>query len=122
MKTRNLTQSRTRNDPINNRIHGFSFRDFEDEDGVQDVISPYSLYQFLISNTPRTQKHFKKVKKSKDSQIFVSRQFDFTRKSKGKFPSQRKLGFIEELGVTVGSNGPSRSTVQITRQLTNRRD
>ena len=54
MKTRSLTQSRARNDPINCRIHGFSFRDFEDEDGVQDVISPYSLVQILISNTPRT--------------------------------------------------------------------
>ena len=63
----NLTQSRARNDPINRRIHSYSFRDFEDEDGVQDVISPYSLDQILISNTPRTQKRVKKLKKSKDS-------------------------------------------------------
>ena len=83
MKTRNLTQSRARNDTINGRIHDFSFRDFEDEDGIQDMISPYALDQFLISNTPRTQKRVKKVKKSKDSQIVVSTQFDFTRKSKG---------------------------------------
>ena len=47
------------------------------------MISPYSLDQFLISNTPQTRKRVKKVKKSKDSQIGVSRQFDFTRKSKG---------------------------------------
>ena len=73
MKTRNLTQSRALNDPINRRIHGFSFRNFEDEDGIQDVISPCSLDQFLISNTHRTQKRVKKVKKSKDSQIVVSR-------------------------------------------------
>ena len=66
MKTRNLTQSRAQNDPINCRIHGYPFRDFEDEDGIQDVISPYSLDQFLISNTPRTQKQVKKLKKSKD--------------------------------------------------------
>ena len=31
MKTLNLTQSRTRNDPINRRIQGFSFRDFEND-------------------------------------------------------------------------------------------
>ena len=31
MKTHNLTQSRTHNDPINRRIQGFSFRDFENE-------------------------------------------------------------------------------------------
>ena len=56
MKTHNLTQSRGRNDPINRRIHGYSFRDFEDEDDVLDVISPYSFNQILISNTPLTRK------------------------------------------------------------------
>ena len=76
MKTRNLTQSRARIDPINLRIHNYSFRDFEDKNDVQDVISPYSLDQILISNTPQTQKLVKKLKKSKDSQIVVSRQFD----------------------------------------------
>ena len=34
MKTHNLTQSHARNDPINRWIHDYSFRDFEDEDGV----------------------------------------------------------------------------------------
>ena len=67
MKTRNLTQSRTRNDPINSQMPGYSFHDFEDEDGVQDVISPYSLDEFLISNTPRMQKHVKKGKISNDA-------------------------------------------------------
>ena len=60
MKTRNLTQSHAQNDPINRRIHGFSFCDFKDEDVIQDVISPYSLDQFLISNTPRMRKRVKK--------------------------------------------------------------
>ena len=83
MKTRNLTQSRAWNDPINRRIHGYSFRYFEDEDGVQDVYSLYSLDQILISNAPQMQKRVKKAKKLKDSRIVVSRQFDFTRKSKG---------------------------------------
>ena len=76
MKTRNLTQSRAPNDPINRRIHRYSFRDFEDEDGIQDVISPYSFDQILISNTPRTPKRVKKLRKSKDSWILVSRQLD----------------------------------------------
>ena len=89
---------------------------------IQDVISPYSLDQFLLSNTPQMRKHVKKVKKSKESRIVVSRQFDFTQKSKGTFPLRRTIGFIEELGVTVGSNGPSRSTVQMTRRLVNRCD
>ena len=103
MKTRNLTQCRARNDPINHQIHGFSFRDFEDEDGIQDVISPYSLDEFLISNAPWTRKHVKKAKMSNESRIVVSRQFDFIRKSKGKFPLRRTFDCIEELGATVGS-------------------
>ena len=98
MKTHNLTQSHARNDPINRRIHGFSFRDFKDEDGIQDVISPYSIDQYLISNTLRTRKRVKKVKKSKDYQIVVSRQFDFIQKSKGSYSSRRTFGFIEAIG------------------------
>ena len=91
MTTRNLTQSSVRNDPINSRMHGFSFRDFEDEDGVQDVISPYPLDQFSISNTPRMWKHVKKGKQLIGSQIVVSRQFDFTRKSKGEFSFEEQF-------------------------------
>ena len=45
MKTRNLTQSSLRNDPINRRMHGFSLHIFEDEVEVQDVITPQSLDQ-----------------------------------------------------------------------------
>ena len=73
MKTRNLAQSRARNDPINRHIHGYSFCYFEDEDGAQDMISPYSLHQILNSYTPRMRKRVKKLKKSKDSQIVLSR-------------------------------------------------
>ena len=51
MKTRNLTQISLRNAPINRQMHGFSFRVFEDEIEVQDVISPSSLNQTLISSS-----------------------------------------------------------------------
>ena len=91
MKTHNLTQSSPQNDQINHRMHDFSFRDFEDEDGIQDVISPYPLDQFLISNTPRMWKRVKKGKKWIDSQIVVSRQFDFTQKSKDVFPFEEQF-------------------------------
>ena len=60
MKTRNLTQSSLQNDPINRRMHGFSFRIFEDEVEVQDVISPRSLDQILISNAPWKRKCIRK--------------------------------------------------------------
>ena len=50
MKSRNLTQSSLRNDPINRRMQGFSFWIDEDESGVQDVISSFSFDQSLISS------------------------------------------------------------------------
>ena len=50
MKSRNLTQSSLRNDPINRRMQGFLFQIFEDESGVQDVISSFSFNQSLISS------------------------------------------------------------------------
>ena len=83
MKTRNLTQISLQNDPINRRIHGFSFCDFEDEDDVEDMISPLSFDQFLISNAPQTRKCVKNANESYDSLIVVSEQFAFTQKSKG---------------------------------------
>ena len=85
MNIYNLTQSHTQNDPINHWIHGFLFCDFKDEDGVQNVISPYSLDQFLISNTPQTRKRVKKVNKLKDSQNVVSRQFNLLKNSRVNF-------------------------------------
>ena len=67
MKTRNLTQSSLLNDSINLRMHGFSFRIFEDEDGVEDVISPHSFNQISISNAPWTRKRVKNTNKSMDA-------------------------------------------------------
>ena len=64
MKTRNQTQSSLRNDPINFHMHGFSFRIFEDKMEVQDVISPKSLNQTLISSIPWMRKCIKNTKKS----------------------------------------------------------
>ena len=72
---------------------------------IQDVSSPYSLDQFLISSTPQTRKCVKKAKKSNDSRIVMSRQFDFTRKSKGKFLSRRTYSFIEYFGRNRRING-----------------
>ena len=117
MKTHNLTQISLWNDPINRRIYGFSFRNFEDEDGIQDMIFPYPLDRFSISSTPWTRKRVKKGKKSIDSRIVVSRQFDFTQKSKGKFRFTKNIEFIEKRVVSVGSNSPSQSTAEITCRL-----
>ena len=64
MKTRNLTQISLRNDPINLRMHGFSFRIFEDEIEVQDVISLKSLDQTLISSIPWMRKCINNTRKS----------------------------------------------------------
>ena len=59
MKSRNLTQSSLRNDPINRRMQGFSFRIFEDESGVQDVISSFSFNKSLISSIQLKRKRVK---------------------------------------------------------------
>ena len=107
MKTRNLTQSTPWNDPINYRMHGYSFHDLEDEDGVQDVISPHSFYQFWISNAPQMRKCVKKRNKLMDAWIVVFKQFDFTRKSKCSFRSRRTILFKEESGVTVDKSSLS---------------
>ena len=71
---------------------------FEDEDDIQDVISLYSLDQFLISNTPRTRKHVKKRKKLNDALIVVSRQFDGSRKSKSEFPFAKNIWIYRRIG------------------------
>ena len=71
MKTRNLTQSSLRNDPINRRMHGFSFRIFEDEIEVQDVISPKSLDQTLISSIPWMRKYIKNIRNQMALEIGV---------------------------------------------------
>ena len=73
--------------------------------GIQDVISPYSLDQFVISNVPRTWKHVKKAKKSNDCRIVVSRQFDFTRKSKGNVSVAKNIEFIQERSRNRQING-----------------
>ena len=94
-------------------MHVFSFRDFEDEVGLQDVISLYFLDQFSILITPRMQKCVKKGKKSIYALILESRYFDLSRKSKGEYPSQRTIDSIAKLGVTVGSTVESRSMAEM---------
>ena len=76
MQSCNLTQSSLRNDPINRRMHGFSFRIFKDKDGVQDVISPHSFNQISISDAPQTWKRVKKKSKLMDAWILVSKKLD----------------------------------------------
>ena len=63
MKKCNLTQISLRNDTINRRMHDFSFRVFEDEIDVQDVIFPLSFNQTLISNGLWMQKCIKNTRK-----------------------------------------------------------
>ena len=62
MKTRNLTQNSLQNDPINRRMHGFSFRVFKNEIEVQDVISSKFLDQTLISSIPWMRKCIKNTR------------------------------------------------------------
>ena len=117
MKTRNLTQSSLWNDPINRRMHGFSFRVFEDKIEVQDVISPWSLDEILISSTPWTQKWVKNAKKSNDTLIVVSRQFDYLKNSRGVFSVEEQFNLKGNWGVIVDLTDSSRWTVAMRRLL-----
>ena len=101
MKTRNLTQSILRNDPINLWMHGFSFRIFEDEIEVQDVISPLSLDQILISSIPWTHKRVKNMKKSNWHLNWYLDSSNFSKFQGRSFPSRRTSYLKEKLGVTV---------------------
>ena len=101
-------------------MHGFSFHVFEDKDGVQDVISPRSLDQISISNTPRMRKCIKKRFKPMDAWIGVSKQFDFTQKSKGILVHEEQFNLKRKRGVNVRSTVASRSTVTMERLLANR--
>ena len=101
-------------------MHGFSFRVFEDEVEVQDVISPRSLDQILISNAPRMRKCIKKRFKPMDAWIVVSKQFNFTQKSKGVFVHEEQFYLKRKRGITVRSTVDSRSMVTMERLLVNR--
>ena len=117
MKTRNLTQSSLRNDPINRRMHGFSFCIFKDKIEVQDVLSPRSLDQIPISSTPWTQKRVKNARKLIGSRIVVSRQFDYLENSRAVFPFEEHSNLKRNLGVIVDITDISRSMVVMKRLL-----
>ena len=101
MKTDNLTQISLRNDPIHRPMHGFSFRVFEDEIEVQDLISPLSLDQNLISSIPWMQKCIKNTRNQLAHEMGVST-VRISRNFKGPFFRREELVFKEViLGVTV---------------------
>ena len=82
---------KTRNDPINHRMHGFSFHIFKDKIEVQDVISPQSLDQILISSTPWTQKRVKNARKLIGARIVVSKQLDYLKTSRALFSVEEQV-------------------------------
>ena len=76
MKARNITQSRLEMIQLIAGFMAFHSTISKTKICVRDVISLDSFDQILISCTLRTQKWVRKLKKSKDSQIVLSRQFD----------------------------------------------
>ena len=66
MKTHNLTQSRARNDPINRRMHGYSFRDFEDKNWhlrCDFSLLPRSISDFKCSSDAEMCHEGKEIKR-----------------------------------------------------------
>ena len=72
-------------------------------------------------------KRVKKGKKFIDSQIVVSRQFDFTRKSKGKFRFTkntliyRRIGRNRQINGRIAINGPDKGPVDESSRLSRER-
>ena len=98
-------------------MHGFSFRVFEDKIEVQDVISPRSLDQISISSTPWTRKRVKNARKSNDTRIVVSRQFNYIENSRAVFYVEEQFNLKGNLGLTIDLMDSSRSTVAMKRML-----
>ena len=75
MKSRNLTQSSLRNDAINRRMQGYSFRIFENEDEVPDVISSSSFNQSLILSIQLKRKRVKNTleQTARDLEFYTER-------------------------------------------------
>ena len=119
MKTHNLTQISLQNDPINRRMHGFSFCIFVDKIEVQDMISPLSLSldQIPISSAPRMRKSIKNAMKSNGTRIGVWI-IRISRRFKGAFFRREEHVFKEVIsGATVWQRGVTWWTVAITRLL-----
>ena len=64
-------------------------------------------------------KRVKKLKKSKDSQIVVSRKFYLLKNPRVVLRREEHSNLYMILGVTVGCNGSSQSTAEMTRCLVN---
>ena len=120
MKTNNLTQISLWNDPINRRMQGFSFRIFEDESGVQDLISSNSFDQTMNLNIQWKRKWVASTLKE-----MVHEMVEYTRriwrKSTGKFFRGEELYLKRRKWIlAVGWSNWSWSTVVIARPLVNR--
>ena len=79
-------------------MHGFSFRIFEDEIEVQDVISPRSLDQNLILSTPWRRKRVKNMKKSNGTRIGCLDSSNLSKIQGRIFPSRRTSYLKEKFG------------------------
>ena len=130
IKTRNLTRSHARNDPINHWIQGFSLRDFRNEVRRSRLISSDSFHPILIFNLPLTRKWaeeerssaFKidffwffppnldlpltrkwvqKRKNLRDSRTVVSRQFELLKNPRMVFRREEHFNLWAKLGITV---------------------
>ena len=101
-------------------MHGFSFHIFDDEIEVQDVISPFSLDQILISSIPWMRKCIKNTRSQMAYEMGVWT-VRISQNFKGPFFRCEEQLFKDRiLGVTVDLTNASRSMVAMRRPLVNR--
>ena len=79
-------------------MHGFSFRIFEYEIEVQDVISPRCLNQSLITSILWMRKQVKNMKKSNGTRIWCLGSSNFSKIQGPSFPFAKNNAFIREIG------------------------
>ena len=113
---RNLTQSSLRNHPINRRMQGFSFRIFEDEDGVQDVNFSFSFNQILILSIHWKRKWVKNAleQTARDLELYTRSNLDLIANRSSRREEQFKKN---EMIFGPSDQASSRWTVAILRLL-----
>ena len=117
MKTRNLIQISLRNDPINRRMHGFSFWVFEEKScssRCDFFFLSRSNFDFKHSMDAEMHQEHKETNGTWNDGLNKS---NFSNFQGRHFPSRRTVFKERFLGVTVGWRDASRSTTQMMRRL-----
>ena len=122
----NLTQSSLRNDPINRRMQGYSFRIFEDEDGVQDANSSFSFNKSSILSIHWKRKWVKSAleQTARDLELYTRSNLEINRervlRREEPFLNKTKMNLDRPMKGRIGSTiAITRDSIETSRHLMN---